>query len=242
MKMKAIAAAILMSAAPGYVLANDYQTEVGVAYHHFDPDEGGSERLITAEARFFFAPVETATLPLAEAAFMQRASSVYLTGGDASFDYTIYGGGLDLFIINKFLYIGGFVAREEIDDEGETDWVAKVGIAPIDGLLLTTLINEDDYEFNLQLKYVAPLGGENFLNLEANYADGGDFEDQYSAYVDFYFDRTFSLGVGYEDDGYDDDGYTIRTRKFFNHSFSGEAAYTKFDNYFVASVGVSLRF
>lgn len=239
MKSTTLATAIILSISSAASVAQTYQAEVGLDYTRIDIDDLGSDGAFLAQGRYHFSAVQTANLPLAEAAFMQRSSNVYayvLDDADAA------GGGVEFYIPAAMLYLNAEVLHSDYDfQDSETDWQARIGITPMDGLLVTTTLNEDDYEFNLQTKYVTALGGGNFLNVEAAYADGGDAgEDFVGVFADFYFDSTFSIGAGYEDQW--DDQYTLRTRKFFTESFSGELSYTKFDEGNAVTVGAALRF
>lgn len=93
------------------------------------------------------------------------------------------------------------------------------------------------------------MGGGTFLNLEGGYADGGDTfmdgedNDTLTAAADFYFDQTFSVGVGFADDGGAvEDAFTLRTRKFFTNEISAELAYTKSEYFDQFVIGASFRF
>src|SRR5690606_17042122 len=90
------------------------------------------------------------------------------------------------------------------------------------------------------VKYVMDLGYTNALNLEAGHTNGDHYDSTY-IYGDFYFNHTFSVGAGYQDE-FDNDIFTLRTRKFFNHQFSGELAFSKADDGKGFSVGASMRF
>lgn len=234
MKIKALAAAIVLTMTSGAVLAQDYQFDVGVDYTDVEDGDGA----FGAYAEYHFSTVDTSGRPLAEAAFLTKSSNVYVRGAA---DFDIANVGVEFYIPNSMFFIGADFYRTDFGGVSDNTWAARLGITPIDGLLITTTIPEEDYEVNLQAKYVTALGGDNFLNLEAGFQDGGDFDDTLTLGADYYFSRSFSVGLGYADFG-DDDAFTIRTRNFFTEAFSGELSYTDTDAGSAVNVGVSLRF
>jgi hypothetical protein len=234
MKIKALAAAIVLSMTSGAVLAQDYQFDVGVDYTDVEDGDGA----FGAYAEYHFSPVDTADRPLAEAAFLTKSSNVYVRGAA---DFDVANVGVEFYIPNSMFFVAADFQRTDFGGGSDNTWSARLGITPIDGLLITTTVPEEDYEVNLQAKYVTALGGNNFLNLEADYQDGGDFDDSYSLFADYYFSRSFSFGVGYAE-VFGSDVYTIRTRNFFTETFSGELSYTDYDSGSAINVGASLRF
>jgi Putative general bacterial porin len=131
------------------------------------------------------------------------------------------------------------------DGSGSVDiWDITLGITPIEGLLVSTTHEdgnyEDSYDFNLRAKYVTQLSGDTAVNFEAEYEDGGEFEDYMSVAADYYLDHTFSLGVVIEDS--DETAYGVRTRKFFTPSFSATASYLTADESDMLELGVAVRF
>lgn len=234
MKIKALAAAIVLTMTSGAVLAQDYQFDVGVNYTDVEDGDGA----FGAYAEYHFSTVDTSGRPLAEAAFLTKSSNVYVRGAA---DFDIANVGVDFYIPNSMFFIGADFYRTDFGNGSDNTWSARLGITPIDGLLITTTIPEEDYEVNLQAKYVTALGGNNFLNLEAAFYDGGDFDDVVQVSADYYFSRSFSVGLGYED-AFGEDAFTIRTRNFFTEAFSGELSYTDYDNGSQIMVGASLRF
>ena len=117
----------------------------------------------------------------------------------------------------------------------------RLGLTPITGLLVwTEYYDEPGYDANIHAKYVVPLGGGNFVNVEGGYADA-DVDNELYAAADFYFDPTFSVGARYDDEG-DIDAFTLRTRKFFTTTISGQFMYTKYDDIDAIRVESSFRF
>lgn len=239
MKIKTLAAALAFTCASGIAVAQDYQFEVGVNYVNVDFDNAGSDDSFGVYGEYHFQPVRVGSNPLAEAAFINRSSHVRVT---ASEDFDALHGAVDFYIPDTIFFVGADVVRTDYDGaDTENDWGVRFGLTPITGLLVwTEYMDEAGYDFNLNAKYVLPLGGGNFLNLEGGYADY-DNNDVLNVGADFYFDQTFSVGAGYTDNDYDD-GFELRARKFFTPEISGQVAYTKWDNYDAVTVGASFRF
>jgi hypothetical protein len=76
---------------------------------------------------------------------------------------------------------------------------------------------------NLQLKYVTDLGDEQAMNVETAVSDADKGTD-WLVGGDFYFDHAWSLGAAVEKKNAID-YYTLRTRYFFDSSFSGDLSY-----------------
>ena len=239
MKIKTLAAALAFTCASGIAVAQDYQFEVGANFTNTDIDNGGSDDSFGAYGEYHFQPVRVGSNPLAEAAFINRSSHVRVA---ASEDFDVVHGAVDFYIPDTIFFVGGDVVRTDRDGQNtNNDWGVRFGLAPITGLLVwTEYMDEPGYDFNLNAKYVLPLGGGNFLNLEGGYADQ-DNNDVLSVAADFYFDQTFSVGAGYTD--YDwDDAFELRARKFFTPEISGQVAFIKRDNFDTLTVGASFRF
>lgn len=239
MKIKTLAAALAFTCASGIAVAQDYQFEVGANFTNTDIDNGGSDDSFGAYGQYHFQPVRVGSNPLAEAAFINRSSHVELR---ASNDFDALHGSVDFYIPDTIFFVGADVVRTDYDGaDTENDWGARFGLTPITGLLVwTEYMDEVGYDFNVNAKYVLPLGGGNFLNLEGGYADY-DHNDVLSVAADFYFDQTFSIGAGYTD--YDwDDAFQLRARKFFTPEISGQIAFTKRDDFDTLTVGASFRF
>lgn len=155
-------------------------------------------------------------------------------------------------------------------DSGDS-WHANLGVSPMKGLLIWSGFEKDvdvAHSWNLNAKYVMEFDGkalniqggigENSLaildtsivypsNLRGIFA-GDNESDINSAYVmgDYYFDKTFSLGVGanYIDSNDDDlnNSYMIRGQKFFSESFGLQFQYTKNSDFDTYSLGATVRF
>lgn len=240
MKLKPLAACIALTCASGVAVAQDYQFELGVNYTDIDIDNGPSEDSFGAYGIYHFTEVNVGQQPLAEAAFITRSSNAYVYGSN---DLDVVTGGVEFYIPDTIFYVAGEITRTDFDGQDtENDWGVRAGITPVDGLLLyTTYYDEPGYDANIHAKYVAPLGGSTFVNLEGGYTDA-DEGNAYYAFADYYFDQTLSVGVGFESDELLDDTFTVRARKFFTPVISGDLSFYKNDYFDGFTIGASFRF
>ena len=236
MKKIAIATAII-SALGATTFANAYQAEVGGALGYVDPDNGSSGSSYSVDGTYYFKPVETRNSPLAEAAFLDRASNV-----NAAVDYidndvvtnTVYGAGLEYYVPNTDFYASGNIARNRLElDTGvgtvtynTNVYAAEVGYLPAPGLLLAAGVrgyngdNDDGADPTIRAKLVTQVG-QHDVNLEAG-AGFGDL-DEYNLRGDYYIDKTLSLGADYRDDNLSDQKeFGLNARKFINPQLSVE--------------------
>jgi Putative general bacterial porin len=242
----------------GLTMANTYNSELELGY----VDNGLSilnatqplpeTTSISLSGRYHFTEVDTTNKPLAEAAFMQRRSFVNAVYTDWDIDLangesgSIQNIGFGFYIPNTMFYLGAQHLRYDYDhSDSDSNTLFELGIAPIDGLLLTTTHSEDadDYEPNIHAKYVLPLAGETAINLEAGFTDVEDADAIIHLAGDYYFTHFFSVGASMTDyEGGND--YSIRTRYFFNDDISVTGQFTSDgeldeDSF---SIGASLRF
>lgn len=207
MKVKLLPAIIAACAffSTSFAVANSYQTELKGSYGEIDFDDSPADLNNTSlQGTYYFSPVDTANRPLAESAFLQKASSVYVGGSylkykenDSAFDSSERGysynrsAGVDFYIPNSIFFVGAGINEfkykyewKEDDAIGretsdwESQWYVKAGVAPIDGLLVWSEFYEDidvSESWNINAKYVMPIGrAGQWLNLEASYEDSSD--------------------------------------------------------------------
>ncbi|MBJ8503910.1 putative porin [Acinetobacter seifertii] len=133
--------------------ANAYQTEVGTMYEFTDMD-GGEVNSFGINGKYYFNPVETKNYPLAEAAFLNKASNIgagytYSKVEDdqdyAKLEYNSVGVAGEYFIPNSKFYLSGTFNRTKREvtvnnygsaDESGNGYALEVGFLPIDGLLV----------------------------------------------------------------------------------------------------------
>ncbi|MEN0037612.1 MAG: putative porin [Cellvibrio sp.] len=270
------------------VAAQSYQYENSIYYTQINRDTAPSQDYdnwgVTLDGVSYFQAVDTSRGPLAEAAFLRRASGVRLTYGrsetDSSFssnnyeiqsEYKTDSGllSIEYYIPNTIFYAGlGVVADKtetvtKVTSAGITDssrdkdgWdylgTAVLGVTPLDGWLVwTSFIEGQDVSdfWNIQSKYVWLLPAEQALNFQVSYAeadDDGFSSSSYALGVDYYINKSVSIGTAYSatdaDDVDTEDVYELRVRTFFGDNVSAQASYSEADddNYF--RIGASYRF
>jgi len=241
MKKLAIASALL-SAIAVTGTAHAYQAEVGGSYTYKDQDRFGDSDRFSVDGKYYFNPVQTRNAPLAEAAFLDRASNVsaqYAHEEDDPTKNDQYGAGIEYFVPNSDFYLSGNIGREEIKPNSKyldnkvkvNHYSGEVGYLPVPGLLVaagakTVDVKDGDRETSptLRAKYVTKLG-QNDVNLEAYSAFGDNKEVKLKG--DYFIDKTLSVGVDYQKLDYDNtpinsNEWGISAKKFFNQQVSLE--------------------
>lgn len=258
MKKLAIASALL-SALAVTGTANAYQAEVGVTAGAVDPDYGSTKGVYGVEGTAYFKPVQTRNAPLAEAAYLDRASNV-----NAQYNYSKvddiklhnYSAGIEYFVPNSDFYLSGDIGRQDIkfkhaSNFDTTVYSAEVGYLPAPGLLVAAGVKGYDNDIksrtapSLRAKYVTELANGQDINLEAG-ATFGDIKD-YNVAADYFIDKTLSVGVDYQkQDLLDNKEWGINARKFVtqNISLEGRVGFATNDvnDYNTYSVGAKYRF
>jgi hypothetical protein len=238
---------VILSAA---AVADPYKAELSAQASRADFDKW-NDNLTTygGIGTFYFDSVETGNVPLAEAAYLGKNSSVYAGAAHSAWDHDnefrlnsdVYSVGAQFFIPENFLYAGAGVSKSNYKNDSDSDWYVSVGLTPIDGLLITTSYAYDEgYDPNISAKYVVAIGNSQFINLEASVQDADEGNVIFVG-GDFYFDSGFSIGglIGRIDSN---NAYQLRTRKFFSEKLSGSVSCSSETDLKSISVGVALRF
>lgn len=256
MKKLAIASALL-SALAVTATAHAYQAEVGASAGLIDPDNGSSSGSFGVNGTYYFNPVQTRNSPLAEAAFLDRASNV-----SARYDYNKvgddkvnnYGIGAEYYVPNSDFYVSGNVGRQDVKitdrhDFNTTTYGAEVGYLPAPGLLVAVGVkgydndDKDGVDPTIRAKYVTQLSNGKDLNLEAG-AAFGDL-DEYNLAADYFIDKSLSVGADYyNNDLNDNHEYGITARKFVNQQVSveGRVGFGKVGNNDYNRFGVAAKY
>ncbi|WOE41453.1 putative porin [Acinetobacter chinensis] len=255
MKKLAIASAVLsMIAITG--TAHAYQAEVGASAGLIDPDNGSSSGSFGVNGTYYFNPVQTRNAPLAEAAFLDRASNVkaqyhYDEVGDD--EVHNYGAGIEYFVPGSDFYVSGNVGRQDVkfkhgNDLDTTLYSAEVGYLPAPGFLIAAGVKGYDNDYKdgvdptIRAKYVTQVGGKD-INLEAG-AAFGDL-DEYNLAADYFIDKTFSVGADYySNDLNDNNEFGINARKFFTPqvSLEGRVGFGEVGNNDYNKFGVAAKY
>jgi len=133
--------------------ANAYQTEATGAYEYIDMD-GGKTNSAAISGKYYFNPVQTRNAPLAEAAFLDKASNI---GGGYAYSklqddedfgdlqFNIIGVEGEIFIPDTQFYVSGALHRTNIkatinglgsESDNGNGYEFEAGFLPVNGLLL----------------------------------------------------------------------------------------------------------
>jgi len=217
------------------------------------------------QGTFYFNQVSDRNGPLAEAAFIQRASNVnasytYAKNDDADLRINNFNAGGEFYVPNSDFYAAASLGRSFTKVTGSkqvaiTGYTAEVGLLPITNLLVAVGIagvdaqGDNETDATIRAKYLTKLNN-NDVNLEGNVRFGDDI-NMYGISGDYYLDRTLSVGASYNlttiDD--EDDIYSvgINARKFIAQNISVQGglnvgkAFDNTDNFGVM-VGGTYRF
>lgn len=231
---------LALAAAPGAALADDYRFEVQGGFDRSEDDYFPNADTTNLTGTWYFSRVSTNDVPLAEAAFLGRASSLSATL--AHFDF------LDIHLNSQAARVGYYlpgtmfygsagVQRTETvssmfvlpsltvqtEYEYDTSWFGEFGIAPLDGLLLTTSFHEGSYDANLTARYVGKLPNSHYYAGSVTIEDRDFGDASYDLDFDYYFAHTLSVGLGYAN-AYGFDGWELRAQKFFSDNWAVSAS------------------
>lgn len=203
-----------------FAASDTYRNEIYTTYSELNDVD---EYSINLQGKHYFSAVDTTGLPLAEAAFLQKASSVTLAASNNNYKSDNYENdtyarnlNVNYFIPNSIFFVGAGVSQQKHNihnfdggnDAGvydySTDWRsnlnARIGVAPVEGLQIWSDFYENsdvsDY-WNLSAKYVKPLSNDHAINTEVYYSDNDDSGFRYvTVSADYYFTNRFSVGAG----------------------------------------------
>ncbi len=265
MKKLSLATAVLTSVfAMG---ANAYQYEGNASYENSDFDGLGDLDTIAISGKYYLNTVQVKGAPLAEAAFLNKASSVGAgyanASGDGPEDIDVYGVSGEFFIPNTQFYVSGALNQTKFDGDKNTGYAIEAGYLPINGLLVAVGVSKesldpafvakngfvtslgytgtvgDDTTATVRAKYLTQIGGFH-TNFEANLAAGD--ETAYKLGADLYLDPTLSVGASFADSTADDSDtvFGLRAQKFFTQQIGAGVNYTTTDG--VDSIGINGTF
>jgi hypothetical protein len=256
MKKLAIASA-LFSVVAMTGTAHAYQAEVGASAGLIDPDNGSSSGSFGVDGTYYFNPVQTRNAPLAEAAFLDRASNVnahyaYNEVGDD--EVNNYGAGVEFFVPNSDFYLSGNIGRQDIEfnngaDSDTTLYSAEVGYLPAPGFLVAAGLkgydndHDDGVDPTIRAKYVTQLSNGKDINLEAG-ASFGDL-DEYNLAADYFIDKSFSVGADYYSNDLNDvNEFGVNARKFLTPqvSLEGRVGFGEVGNNDYNKFGVAAKY
>lgn len=272
MFMRQIAVIIALAGA-NICVADDYRVQLGASYGRTqyksfvydkstldfsEVDYKTDQYLLYGQ--LYFSPVSTDGVPLGAAAFLNQASGVYAftarteSGPSEAQNGLFYeqkynqnGLGLELYVPHTILYFAAGYSHfgGDLADAIGSVYYIEAGLTPLKGMVITTGYTEDvDYEPNVDATYVFGIGNNQALNFQLSYDSYDDFDDTYSASVEFYFTRYTSLWFGYYDEGDGENSQRLFVTQFFSERVFGAISVTdeaEEDSY-SAYIAVGLRF
>jgi hypothetical protein len=227
---RAMGVTVLMACSAA-ACAADYRFEASASYDRETVAGSFFENTDTMNlaGAWYFEPVSTEGVPLAEAAFLGRASRVsavlaridvlgtHLNAQAASVGY---------YFPDSMFYASAGLSRVEnitaisstvIEKDHRTAWSGQLGIAPLEGLLITTRIEEGGYEPNITARHVGKLSNSRFYAGSVTLVEP-DVGDTFIALdFDYYLNSTASVGLGYADGA---ERWEIRGQKFFSERWA----------------------
>ncbi len=233
-----LAPLLLLALAPAAALADDYRWEVrGDAGR--DSTRGSlftDVDTLSLAGSWYFKPVSTEGVPLAEAAFLGRASRLSVVAGRFEIldtQLNAQAASVGYYIPSTMFYAGAGVSRGQnitainstiVMREYDTTWFGTLGMTPVDGLLLTTNFEEDGYDPNLTARYVGKLPNDHFYAGSVSIVEPDQGDTSFGVDFDYFFNESTSAGVGYADAG---DRWELRAEKFFSRTWAaGFSAHT----------------
>ena len=157
--LKKLALATALLASVGTVHA--YQAEINAAYENTDIDDTDGVDTYAIGGKYYLNDVQVKNAPLAEAAFLGKASNIGLAYANTSTDEEGYELEIDtvgingeFFIPNSQFYIAGSLNRAEITIEDDfikasddnTGYAIEAGYLPINGLLLAAGVSKENID------------------------------------------------------------------------------------------------
>jgi len=231
--MRSLVQAAFLATLMASSIASAYQVEVNGGYSSVSPDADDDIKTVAVGADYYLTPVKNDVNPLAEAAFLSKASSVGIALLNTDFgvaDVDAVTIGTEYYIPNSEFYFAGNVTRLDDGTDDETLVNASVGYFLATNFLATVGAQDDGEDHNLAVgaKYVTKMG-QNTVNVEGGLVFADD--TAVSVAADYYVDSTFSIGAGVTDSGADnsDPVYNLNARKFFTPAVAVGVSYMTTD-------------
>ena len=157
-KKLALATALLA----GLGTAHAYQAEINAGYENTDIDGFGNDvDTFSIGGKYYLNAVQVKNSPLAEAAFLNKASNIGLAYANANtedegaeLEIDTVGINGEFFIPNSQFYVSGSINRAEVTVEDEfgtasddnTGYAIEAGYLPINGLLLAAGVSKENID------------------------------------------------------------------------------------------------
>jgi hypothetical protein len=213
-------ACLLAMALPTMAAADAYRAQLDLSFDRtlLNGDDLPDADVFGLGGTYYLEPVGTDAVPLSEAAFLGRSS--YLRAGVARSEWNhekldVFGARIGYYLPDTIFY--GELGFTDLDDfDGDrSQFSGALGIAPFDGLLLTSRFDEDGWDPNLRARYVGKFPNAHFFAASVELYEDADDDRDLAVGFDYYFDSTFSAGVGVSENS-----TQVRVEKFFTPRFS----------------------
>lgn len=228
--LKKLATLPFLIAASSFAAADSYRFDANVYYGSTEIDLGYGYGYdidtLGVAGTAYFKDVETGGLPLAEAAFLNHASSVgvgYSESEVGDFDASATNLRASVFVPETVLYLGVDYTDAEGNDDANVNLTAGYYK---NNLLITTTYNDDvDYELNLAAKYVMVNGDGTAWNFQAGFQQVDEGDDVVTLGADYFFTPAVSVGAVYSSAG-SDDAIGVKGQVFASENLYFTAEYT----------------
>jgi hypothetical protein len=228
----------------------DYQWELGTDYATGDIEIGSFDAdldVFSVYGTYFLDTVDTSKGPLAEAAFLDRASSVQVDYSNGEFDgifgdVDVEGYGIEgryVFDQSGWLVDFGYRQDEFDNDDIETFSIgAGKYIAENTALVVSYANTEDDFDvdsdaYGVNLEHLWSLE-QGAIKLDAGYTfvdpDQGDEVNVFSVDGTYYVNNSLGFGVSYalaDSDDTDLEDWSLYSEWFINEQVAVSLAYTE---------------
>jgi len=221
--------------------AGDYQWELGTSDAGFSVSDSELD-FYGFYGTYYFRDVKTETLPLLEAAYLNRTGSVSLSPSRVATDdfghFDQWRLSSEIYIPDYWLYFGAGISQSDSLEQSyngttivsnrdhDTSWDATIGITPFAGLRLsTTYFQHADYQPNLAVKYVGKFGDDHYYGFGLNLVDPDNDDLVYSVSGEYFIDRTLKVGAELGENR-----WGVSADKFFGERFNLGLGYTEYDD------------
>ncbi len=221
--------------------AQEYQMQATASAYH-NAGDGYSNHELGGDFTYYFSPVKTAGVPLAEAAFLGRNSNVSAYTFRDINDQDSNGHNIGGEFWFKDLYVDAYSQK----NYGQNFYSARVGYMVNDGLLLTlgTVHSASDSasQYAVDAKYVGKLG-DHFVGLNAGLVK---YQGEYYTSLggEYFFTPAFSLNASVftSEVSEFDTRYQVGAKHFFNPQFSVGLQHAKQGSDKTTTLEASFRF
>lgn len=199
--------------------AHAYQAEINAGYENTDIDESENVDTFFINAKYYLNAVNIANKPLAEAAFLSKASNIGLGYAKSSTDDDFIDLDLDtvgvsgeFYIPNSQFYVSGSLNRTELtakafgeeESDDNTGYAVEVGYLPMTGLLLAVGAAKENidpvqvanYGFTTNFANAISAGEDTAVSLRAKYVTQiGNYFTNFEGLSYFGDETSYRLGA-----------------------------------------------